>query len=192
MRSAGFSPLSFSASTLAPIDSRYLGWSRKAVRLLKGQSDGTQTLHSLLSQLQLIFRSRIDPLFWLQGLEMFGFWTSGSLIDCRTLKFNTHGPFHLSLDLPSLWTHCWIAYISFLVFSQIFSFRSFWPHRLYEPPPKNKENFENAELLGNLWVAVAAGHVKRRPAVFVPLMDIGAVLHQQLHHLQVAREHSFV
>lgn len=42
-------------------------------------------------------------------------------------------------------------------------------------------------LPGNFWVAVTAGHVERRPAVLVSLMDIGAIFDQQLHHLQVPR-----
>lgn len=44
----------------------------------------------------------------------------------------------------------------------------------------------------NLGKAVTAGHVKRRPAVLVPLIDISAVLEQQLHRLHVSCQHGFV
>lgn len=47
-------------------------------------------------------------------------------------------------------------------------------------------------LLGNMWESIAAGHVEWRPAVFISLHDVSAIFHQQLHTLQVPREHGLV
>lgn len=43
-------------------------------------------------------------------------------------------------------------------------------------------------LLGDFWEAIAAGHVKRRPPFLIPLVDVSAVLHQELHTGQVASQ----
>lgn len=48
------------------------------------------------------------------------------------------------------------------------------------------------KLRGNFWVAITAGHVKWRPAILISLMNISAIFHQQLHHLQVSRKHRFM
>ena len=47
-------------------------------------------------------------------------------------------------------------------------------------------------LPGNFGVAVTAGHVKWRPAIFVSLVNISAIFNQQLHNLQVSCEHGFM
>lgn len=47
-------------------------------------------------------------------------------------------------------------------------------------------------LLGNMWESIAAGHVEWRPAVFISLHDVSTIFHQQLHTLQVPREHGLV
>ena len=40
----------------------------------------------------------------------------------------------------------------------------------------------------NVWEAITAGHVKWGPSLLVPLVDVGSVLDQQLHTLQVPRQ----
>lgn len=45
---------------------------------------------------------------------------------------------------------------------------------------------------GDLGEAVAAGHVKRRPAFLVSLVNVGPQLHQKLDAGQVTREHGLV
>lgn len=52
---------------------------------------------------------------------------------------------------------------------------------------KEKLLSKSDALPGDFRVAVTAGHVKRRPAIFISLMNIGAVFHQKLHHLQISR-----
>lgn len=42
------------------------------------------------------------------------------------------------------------------------------------------------------WIAVTAGHVKRRPAILVSLMHVCAIFYKQLHHFQVSSQHSFM
>lgn len=44
----------------------------------------------------------------------------------------------------------------------------------------------------NVWEAVTAGHVQRRPSLLVPLVDICSMLDQQLHALQVPRQNSLM
>lgn len=119
IRSAGFSPLSFSASTLAPIDSRYLGWSREGVRLLKGRpSEATQTLYRLLLQLQLIFLSSIDSLPRLQGLN-----------DIRRLNLRiSNGLLHFKIQhlCPLFTSHLTSPHSDLTAESHIFCISSIW------------------------------------------------------------------
>lgn len=42
------------------------------------------------------------------------------------------------------------------------------------------------------WIAVTAGHVKRRPAILVSLMNVCTIFYKQLHHLQISSQHSFM
>lgn len=80
IRSAGFSPLSFSASTLAPIDSRYLGEKQGA----------RQTSFILLLQLRLVFLFGIDSLTWKYILLLNA---PGCRMNCHTLKLNAYALF---------------------------------------------------------------------------------------------------
>lgn len=119
MRSAGFSPLSFSASVLAPFDRRYLC------------KTGEKTM------LPMDFASKDHRWIYNTPVPV-----------CRLVRQETSKKTYT---------------IRHLVFLPCY-----------------------------FWIAVAAGHVKRRPAILIPLMNICTIFYKQLHHLQVPSQHSFM
>lgn len=133
MRSAGFSPLSFSASVLAPFDSRYLSKTGEENNVIPGAC-----LHGKDHKWIYNFSPSI---------------CQGSMFPYR------------QETLTGLQT---------------------------EPKCSGIQRCTCSVLPCYFWIAVTAGHVKRRPAILVPLMNICAVFYKQLHHLQVSSQHSFM
>lgn len=61
---------------------------------------------------------------------------------------------------------------------------------LYLSPKVNYSYFSKSLFLPcNVWEAVTAGHVQWGPALLVPLVDVCSIADQQLHTIQVPRQH---
>lgn len=142
----------------------------------------TKTYHSLLLQPQLFFLSSIDSLSRSQNMRFLNLRSSNGLMHFKIQHLRPLSP--LAWPTAEFYFFLHLYYLVKLLVSDHFT-----PIACTN---RKHEIFKDASLLGDLWVAVAAGHVKWGPAVFVPLMDIGAVLHQQLHHIQIPREHRFM